>query len=115
MTAGMAMRWTAKAERREWRDGAKRACRKLWCVDAHAGMTVLAAETAMILNVLAEKLSRTSKDDFNRQNFETWLIVQAVSWHLRYLLSCRDLESIFAERGFESKNRVAFPISPGAL
>jgi hypothetical protein len=40
-------------------------------------MTVLAAETAMILKVLAEKPSRTSKDDFKRQNFETWLIVRA--------------------------------------
>jgi transposase, IS6 family len=27
--------------------------------------------------------------------------VQAVTWHLRYLLSCRDLESIFAARGFD--------------
>jgi transposase, IS6 family len=29
------------------------------------------------------------------------LYVQTVIWHLRYLLSCRDLESIFAERGLD--------------
>jgi len=66
----------------------------------------------MILNVLAEKLSRTSKVNFKGQNFETSLIVRAVSWHLRYPLSCCDLASIFAERGFESKNRVAFQSAP---
>ena len=62
----------------------------------------------MILNILAEKLAGTSKEDFKRPNFETWLIAQAVSWHLRYPLSCRDLKSSLVERGFESKNRVAF-------
>ena len=33
----------------------------------------------MILNVLAEKLSRRSKDDFKGRNFEAWFIVQAVT------------------------------------
>ena len=60
----------------------------------------------MILNVLAEQLSRTSKDDFKRQNFETWLIVRAVSYRLRYPLRCRDPD------GFESKNRMAFQSAP---
>ena len=32
-------------------------------------MMALATETAMILNVLAEKLSRTSKDNFKGQKF----------------------------------------------
>jgi hypothetical protein len=42
------------------------------------------------LNTIAEKLKRQSKDDFEERHFETWLIVQAVTWHLRYPLSYRD-------------------------
>ena len=53
----------------------------------------------MILNALAEKLKRQSKDDFKGRHFEAWLIVQAVSWYLRYPLSYRDLEAMFCERG----------------
>jgi len=48
----------------------------------------------MILNALAES-------DFKGRHFEAWLIIQAVSWYLRYPLSYRDLESLFAERGFD--------------
>ncbi|MBP2444090.1 hypothetical protein JOH51_001529 [Rhizobium leguminosarum] len=55
----------------------------------------------MILNAIAEKLKRQSKDDFKGRHFEAWLIVQAVSWYLRYPLSYRDLEEMFRERGFE--------------
>ncbi len=55
----------------------------------------------MILNAIAEKLKRQSKDDFKGRHFEAWLIVQAVTWYLRYPLSYRDLESMFLERGFE--------------
>ncbi len=50
----------------------------------------------MILNTIAEKLKRQSKDNFKGRHFEAWLIVQAVTWCLRYPLSYRDLE-----RGFE--------------
>src|SRR5215471_15045133 len=75
-------------------------------------MTVLAAETAMILNVLPRSSRARRKTTSSVQNCETWLIVRAASWHLRYPLSCRDLESIFAERGFKSKNRVAFQSAP---
>lgn len=32
----------------------------------------------MILNTIAEKLKRQSKDDFKGRHFEAWLIVQAV-------------------------------------
>jgi len=39
--------------------------------------------------------------DFKGRHFEAWLIIQAVSWYLRYPLSYRDLESMFEERGFE--------------
>ncbi len=54
----------------------------------------------MILNAIAEKLKRQSQDDFKGRQFEAWLIVQAVTWYLRYPLSYRDLEEMFAERGF---------------
>jgi IS6 family transposase len=55
----------------------------------------------MILNAIADKLKRQSKDDFKGRHFEAWLIVQAVAWYLRYPLSYRDLEEMFRERGFE--------------
>ena len=55
----------------------------------------------MILNAIAEKLKRQSKDDFKGRHFEAWLIVQAVTWYLRYPLSYRDLEEMFRERGFD--------------
>jgi putative transposase len=35
------------------------------------------------------------------QQFEAWLIIQPVSWYLRYPLSYRDLEEMFLERGLE--------------
>ena len=38
----------------------------------------------MILNASAEKLKRHSKKDFKGRRFEAWLIVQAVTWYLRY-------------------------------
>ena len=55
----------------------------------------------MILNAIAEKLKRQSKDDFKGRRFVAWLIVQAVTWCLRYPLSYRNLEEMFQERGFE--------------
>ena len=53
----------------------------------------------MILNALAEKLKRRSKDDFKGRHYEAALIVQAVAWYLRYPLSYRDIEELFRERG----------------
>ena len=41
----------------------------------------------MILNALVEKLKRRSKDDFKGRHFEATLILQAVSWYLRYPLA----------------------------
>jgi transposase, IS6 family len=38
----------------------------------------------MILSAIAEKLKRRSKDDFKGRHFQASLIVQAVSWYLRY-------------------------------
>jgi transposase, IS6 family len=55
----------------------------------------------MILNAVAEKLKRVSKDDFKGRHFEAWLIVQAVTCYLRCPPSYRDLEEMFLERGFE--------------
>src|SRR3954452_11987081 len=55
----------------------------------------------MILSAIAEKLKRRSKDDFKGRHFEATLIIQAVSWHLRYPLSYRDIEELLLERGLE--------------
>jgi transposase, IS6 family len=55
----------------------------------------------MILNARVEKLKRRSKDDFKGRHFEATLILQAVSWYLRYPLSYRDIEELFRERGLE--------------
>jgi transposase-like protein len=55
----------------------------------------------VILNAIAEKLKRQSKDDFKGRHFEAWLILQAVSWYLRYPLSYRNIEEMFLERGFD--------------
>jgi transposase, IS6 family len=38
----------------------------------------------MILSAIADKLKRRSKDDFKGRHFEASLILQAVSWCLRY-------------------------------
>src|SRR6187455_2610498 len=53
----------------------------------------------MILNALVEKLKRRAKADFKGRHFEATLILQAVSWYLRYPLSYRDIEELFLERG----------------
>jgi transposase, IS6 family len=55
----------------------------------------------MILNALALKLKRHARGDFRGRHFEATLIVQAVSWYLRYPLSYRDIEELFLERGLE--------------
>src|SRR3954454_6326510 len=53
----------------------------------------------MILSVIAERLKRRSKNDFKGRHFEASLILQAISWYLRYPLSYRDIEELFRERG----------------
>src|SRR4051795_6413333 len=53
----------------------------------------------MILSAIAERLKRRSKHDFKGRHFQASLIVQAVSWYLRYPLSYRDIEELFLERG----------------
>src|SRR3954454_7561737 len=55
----------------------------------------------MILSAIAEKLKRRSKADFKGRHFEATLILQAVSWYLRYPLSYRDIEELLLERGLE--------------
>ena len=48
----------------------------------------------MILSAIAEKLRCRSKDDFKGRNFEASLILQAVSWYLRYPPSLGQSSSI---------------------
>lgn len=55
----------------------------------------------MLLNAIIEKLKHHSRHDFKGRQFEAWLIIQAVSWYLRYPMSYRDLEEMFLERSFE--------------
>ena len=55
----------------------------------------------MILNAIAAKLCNRAKDDFKGRHFEAALIVQAVSWYLRYPLSYRDIEEMLLERGLD--------------
>src|SRR6201747_1319675 len=55
----------------------------------------------MTLSAIAAKRKRRSKADFKGRHFEAALIVQAVSWYLRYPLSYRDIEELFLERGRE--------------
>jgi IS6 family transposase len=55
----------------------------------------------MILHAIAAKLKQRAKTDFRGRHFEAALIVQAVSWYLRYPLSYRDIEELFLERGLE--------------
>lgn len=55
----------------------------------------------MILSAIAAKLKQCAKADFQGRHFEVALIVQAVSWYLRYPLSYRDIEELFLERGVE--------------
>jgi transposase-like protein len=58
-------------------------------------------KAAMILSAIAAKLKSRSKHDFKGRHFEAGLIVQAVSWYLRYPLSYRDIEELLLERGLE--------------
>ena len=53
----------------------------------------------MILSAIAAKLKQRAKADFKGRHYEAALIVQAVSWYLRYPLSYRDIEELFLERG----------------
>src|ERR687894_3124163 len=55
----------------------------------------------MILNALIERLKRRSKGDSKGRHYEASLIIQAVSWYLRYPLSYRDIEVLFRARGLE--------------
>ena len=46
----------------------------------------------MILNALVERLKRQSKGDFKGRHFQASLILQAISWYLRYPLSYRNMK-----------------------
>jgi len=68
----------------------------------------------MILSAIVERLKRQSKADFKGPHFEALLILQAVSRYLRYLLSYRDIEELFLERGLavdhSTLNRWSWPM-----
>ena len=72
----------------------------------------------MILSAIAERLKRRSKDDFKGRHFQASLILQAVSWYLRYPLSYRDIEELFRERGLPvdhaTVNRWVLAYAPAA-
>ncbi|AIQ89332.1 transposase for insertion sequence element [Methylobacterium phyllosphaerae] len=55
----------------------------------------------MILSAIAATLKRRARTNFRGRHYEAALIVQAVSWYLRYPLSYRDIEELFLERGME--------------
>ncbi len=55
----------------------------------------------MILSAIAAKPKQRAKADFKSRHDAAALIVQAVSWYLRYPLSYRDIEELFLERGLE--------------
>ena len=55
----------------------------------------------MILNAIVSTLKRRAQDDVKGRHYEASLIVQAVSWYLRYPLSYRDIEELLLERGLE--------------
>src|SRR4051795_12231012 len=87
-------------------DGQDRgACRKVFGV--YPALSLRAAYAPpnrrwpIILSAIAEKLKRRSKADFKGRHFEATLILQAVSWYLRYPLSYRDIEELLLERGLE--------------
>jgi len=63
----------------------------------------------MVLSAITEKLKRRSKYDFKGRHFKASLILQAVSWYLRYPLSYRDIEKLFREAC-----RKVFPTSCGS-
>ena len=68
-------------------------------VDFTLGCRGAAHDPECDLNAIADKLKGRSKDDFKGRHFEASLILQAVSWYLRYPLSYRDIEEMFLERG----------------
>ena len=76
----------------------QRACRKLLMLTAgrawRSTFLSVVGGRPMILSAIAEKLKRRSKDDFKGRHFEAPLIVQAVSWYLRYSPSLGQLSSI---------------------
>ena len=68
----------------------------------------------MILNAIAEKLKRQSKDDFKGRYFEA-ADRAGVAWYLRYPLSYRNIEEMFRERGFEPAEVADLPMQKQTL
>ncbi len=80
------------------------ACRDL-CVNGSLAtptdFPTLVRRSPVTLSAIVTKLKRRSKDGFKSRHFEAELIVQAVSWYLRYSLRYREIEELLLERGLE--------------
>ncbi len=67
----------------------------------------------MILSALVARLKRRFKGDFKGCHYDATLILQAVSWPLRYSPSYRNIEEMLPERGLEidysTLNRWSWP------
>ena len=50
---------------------------------------------------LRNKYIRQSEKDFKGRHYPKEVIIQAVSWYLRYALSYRDIEEMFLSRDVE--------------
>lgn len=59
----------------------------------------------LILNALVLRLKQQVRRDYRTRHFETSLIVQAVSWYLRYTLSYRDIEETLQGCGLNQTSR----------
>lgn len=66
----------------------------------------------VILNVIAEKLKRQSKDDFKGRQFGALLIVQAAVWYLRYPLTHREFRKGGYEFDHSTANRWVLAYAP---
>ena len=55
----------------------------------------------MTLSANIVKLKQRAKADFKSRHYEAVLIVQAVFWYLRYLLSYRDIGELFLKHGLD--------------
>ena len=94
-----------QAEWRNFETSLKRGVSQISVVHGPLGMSAEfgppCVRPPMILNAIVSTLKRRAQDDFKGRHYEASLIIQAVSWYLRYPLSYRDIEEMFLERGFE--------------
>jgi hypothetical protein len=56
-------------------------------VDAGVAFCPVSRSVAVILSAIVEKLKKRASNDFKGRQFAPWLIIQGVSWYLRYPLA----------------------------